>query len=75
MLNDTFFNEFTLRLTKSASPVVEELVGRGILAGVPGARLWPGEPALDNLLIVAATELTTEADGEALAAALEEVLT
>jgi glycine dehydrogenase subunit 1 len=75
VLNDTFFNEFTLRLTKSASPVVEELVGRGILAGVPGARLWPGEPALDNLLIVAATELTTEADGEALAAALEEVLT
>jgi len=75
VLNDTFFNEFTLRLTKPASPVVEELAGRGILAGVPGSRLWPGEPALDNLLIVAATELTTEADGEALAAALKEVLT
>ncbi len=74
VLNDAFFNEFTLRLARPASPVVEELAGRGILAGVPASRLWPGEPALDNLLIVAATELTTEADSNALAAALEEVL-
>ncbi len=74
VLNDAFFNEFTLRLTRPASPMVEELAGRGILAGVPAARLWPGAQALDNLLIVAATELTTEADSEALAAALEEVL-
>ena len=74
VLNDAFFNEFTLRLTKPASPVVEELAGRGILAGVPASRMWPGEAALENLLIVAATELTTEADGEALAAALHEVL-
>jgi glycine dehydrogenase subunit 1 len=74
VLNDSFFNEFTLRLSKPASPVVEALAGRGILAGVPGARLWPGEAALDNLLIVAATELTTEADSAALAAALGEAL-
>ena len=74
VLNDAFFNEFTLRLTRTASSVVEELAGRGILAGVPASRLWPGEATLDNLLIVAATELTTEADSDALAAGLEEVL-
>ena len=74
VLNESFFNEFTLRLTRSASSVVDELAGRGILAGVPVSRLWPGDATLDNLLIVAATELTTEADSDALAAGLEEVL-
>ena len=74
VLNESFFNEFTLRLTRSASSVVDELAGRGILAGVPVSRLWPGEATLENLLIVAATELTTEADSDALAAGLEEVL-
>ena len=70
VLNDAFFNEFTLRLKRPAAEVVDELAERGILAGVPGSRLWPDEPALDDLLIVAATELTTESDCEALAEAL-----
>jgi glycine dehydrogenase subunit 1 len=74
VLNDAYFNEFTVRLTRPAAGVVDDLAERGILAGVPASRLWPGEAALENLLIVAATELTTEADGAALAAALEEVL-
>ena len=74
VLNEAFFNEFTLRLTQSASSMVEELARRGVLAGVPASRLWPGEATLDNLLIVAATELTTEADCDALATGLEEVL-
>ncbi len=70
VLNDAFFNEFTLRLKRPAAEVVDELAERGILAGVPGSRLWPDDPALDDLLIVAATELTTESDCEALAEAL-----
>ena len=70
VLNDAFFNEFTLRLKRPAAKVVDELAERGILAGVPGSRLWPDDPALDDLLIVAATELTTESDCEALAEAL-----
>ncbi len=74
VLTDAFFNEFTLRLKRPAAGVVDALAGRGILAGVPASRLWPDDPALDDLLIVAATELTTEADGAALAAALEEAL-
>ncbi len=70
VLNEAFFNEFTLRLKRPAAEVVDELAERGILAGVPGSRLWPDDPALDDLLIVAATELTTESDCEALAEAL-----
>ncbi len=73
VLNESFFNEFTLRLPKPATDVVEALAARGILAGVPYARLAP-KAGLDNLLLVAATETTTEEDRAAYAAALKEVL-
>jgi glycine dehydrogenase subunit 1 len=74
VLNDTFFNEFTLRLPKPAAEVVDKLADRGILAGVPVSRLYPNQPALADLLLVAATETTTEADMDAFAAKLHEVL-
>ncbi|HEY0918821.1 aminomethyl-transferring glycine dehydrogenase subunit GcvPA [Devosia sp.] len=75
VLNKTFFNEMTVRLPTAAAPVVERLAAeKNILAGVPVSRLDPGHPDVDNLLVVAATELTTDADIAALAAALEEVL-
>ncbi len=74
LLNDAFFNEFTLRLPKPAKEVVEALAARGILGGVPASRLWPDEPEAENLLLLAATEMNTDADMDALVAALEEVL-
>jgi glycine dehydrogenase subunit 1 len=74
VVNDTFFNEFALRLTKPAAGVVERLARKKILAGVPASRLYPGKPALKNLLLVAATETTTEADMSAFATALAQVL-
>jgi glycine dehydrogenase subunit 1 len=74
VLNDTFFNEFTLRLPKPAAAIVDALAAQGVLAGVPVSRLYPGEPALADLLLVAATETTTEADMDAFAAKLQEVL-
>jgi glycine dehydrogenase subunit 1 len=74
VLNRTFFNEFTLRLPVPAIPVVDRLAARGILGGVPVGRLYPDDPALADLLLVAATETTTEADMDAFAAALTEVL-
>jgi glycine dehydrogenase subunit 1 len=74
VLNSTFFNEFTLRLPVPAIPVVDQLAARGILGGVPVGRLYPDDPALADLLLVAATETTTEADMDAFAAALTEVL-
>ncbi len=73
VVNTSYFNEFTLRLPKSASDVVEQLAGEGVLAGVPGGRLWPHDGA-DNLLIVAATECVTDADIDAFALRLREVV-
>ena len=74
VINDTFFNELTVRLPVAAAPLVDALAERGVLAGVPASRLWPDDPALANLLLVATTETNTEDEIEALAAAIEEVL-
>ncbi|HUK08174.1 MAG TPA: aminomethyl-transferring glycine dehydrogenase subunit GcvPA [Stellaceae bacterium] len=74
ILNDTFFNEFTLVLPVPTAPLVERLAERRILAGVPVSRLYPGVADLQNLLLLAASETTTDDDMGALAAALEETL-
>ena len=74
LLNTTFFNEMTVRLSRPAAPIVERLAGQGILAGVPVSRLLPADPSVDNLLILAATELTTDAHIAALTGALTEAL-
>ena len=73
VLNDTFFNEFTVKLSKPAAQVVEALAAKGILAGVPASRLLPGA-GLDDLLIVASTEVNTDEDRAAFISALKEVL-
>ncbi len=74
LLSGAFFNEFTLRLAKPAAPAVATLAQRGLLAGVPLSRLYPDQPAFRDLLLVAVTETTTEADSDALAQGLGEVL-
>jgi len=74
LVTPTFFNEFTLKLSKEARPVVRKLADQGILAGVSLGRLYPGAGDLANGLIVAVTETTTQEDVETLASALQEVL-
>jgi len=71
LLNDSFFNEFTLKLSKPAAEVVDTLAAKNILAGVPVSRLARGG---DDLLLVAVTEMVTDEDIEALATGLSEVL-
>jgi glycine dehydrogenase subunit 1 len=66
VVNDAFFNEFTIKLPKPAAGVVETLAGRGVLGGVPVSRLIPGDPAVADLLLVACTETVTDADMTAL---------
>jgi len=73
VLNQSFFNEFTVKLPKPAAEIVEALAAKGILAGVPVSRLLPG-PGLDDLLLVASTEINTNEDRAAFVAALAEVL-
>lgn len=73
VLNDAFFNEFTIRVPRDASAVVEALVVKGVLGGVPVSRLEP-DRGLDDLIVVAATEVNTDDDRAAFAAALAETL-
>jgi glycine dehydrogenase subunit 1 len=54
--------------------VIEALAAKGVLGGIPAARLDPGVAALESLIVVAATEINTDADRAAYAAALKEVL-
>ncbi len=74
VLNHAFFNEFTVRVPGDAAAVVEALAQRRVLGGVPASRLDPGRPELKDLIIVASTEVNTDEDRAAYAAALAKVL-
>jgi glycine dehydrogenase subunit 1 len=74
LVNNSFFNEFTVKLPQEARPVVRALADRKILGGVSLGRLYPGADALSNGLLVAVTETVTSADVETFAAALQEIL-
>jgi len=73
LVNDTFFNEFTLTLPVEARPAVHAMVEKGVLGGVSLGRLYPGVEALQNGLVVAVTETATLEDIRAFEAALREV--
>jgi glycine dehydrogenase subunit 1 len=72
--NRAFFNEFSVRLPRPAAEVVEMLAGKGVLAGVPVSRFYPDNKAMADIVLVAATEMTTGEDIERLEAGLREVL-
>ena len=73
VLTPRFFNEFAIKTPKSAAEVVEALAGRGVIGGVPYARLHP-EGGFENVILVAATETVTDNDIKAYQTALSEVL-
>ncbi|GLI91481.1 aminomethyl-transferring glycine dehydrogenase subunit GcvPA [Methylocystis echinoides] len=73
VLNQSFFNEFTLRLPCDAAALVERMAAKGVLAGVPVSRLLP-DAGLDDLLVVASTETNTPQDRAAFVSALKESL-
>ena len=64
-----YLNEFAVRVPGAAA-VHARLVGRGIVAGVPLARLIPDDPDLAEGLLVCATEVTSPEEITAFAAAL-----
>jgi glycine dehydrogenase subunit 1 len=74
LVNDTFFNEFTLELPVEARPAVHAMVEKGVLGGVSLGRLYPGVTALEKGLVVAVTEVVTDADIDAFEAALKEAV-
>ena len=73
VLNKSFFNEFTVRVKGDAAALVERLAARGVLAGVPVSRLLPGA-GLDDLLLLASTEMNTDEDRATLVAELKGAL-
>jgi len=64
-----FFKEFALRLPRPADAVRDELIGHGILAGVPAP--WVGE----DVLLVAVTERRDRGEIDRFTDAMREVLT
>jgi len=67
--NERFFAEFVLRTRAEGATLRRRLAKRGVRAGVPVA----AEYGIGNAVTLAATELTTDADIEALLAALHDV--
>lgn len=63
--NETFFNEFTVKLPKDSKAVVDKLATKGIIAGLP---------LDDNKLLVTATEMTTNDDIETFITQLKGIL-
>ena len=74
VLNDAYFNEATLVLTRDAREVVRELADRKVLGGVSLGRLFPEDSDLHKGLLVTATETVTDEDIETFARELEGVL-
>jgi glycine dehydrogenase subunit 1 len=74
LVNRAFFNEFALRLPRPAAAVVETLAERGVLAGIPVSRFYPDRPELEDVLVVAATEMVTAEDMDRLEMELRETL-
>ena len=73
LVNDSFFNEFTLKLPVEARPAVHAMVTKGVLGGVSLGRLYPGVDGLANGLVIAVTEVVSDEDIDAFERALKEV--
>jgi len=73
VITPRFFNEFTVRLKQAATTVVEALAAKNILGGVPFTRLQ-AQPGFENDLIIAVTELVSDADMAELVTALKEYI-
>jgi len=69
-----YLNEFAVRVP-GATDVHRRLLDRGVLAGLPLARVCPDDPSLTDALLVCATETTTTEDIAAFGAALAIELT
>ncbi len=74
LVTQSFFNEFTIRVPGDAAAVVDRMAEKGVLAGVPFSRLRPDLDDFRDLIVAAATEVTSVEDRAAYRAALAEVI-
>jgi glycine dehydrogenase subunit 1 len=73
VINECFFNEFTIRTPRAAVELINALAKKGIIGGLPVSRLLP-DAGLDDLIVVANTEMNSDEDRAAYAAILAECL-
>lgn len=66
-----FFNEFCISLPRDARDVIGELIERGFAAGFPVGHYYEN---MDNVALIAVTEMRNKQEIDALAAALEDIL-
>ena len=71
VLTKRYFNEIAVRTPMPAADIVQTMADKGFLIGVPVSRLAPGH---DDVLLMAATELTTDGDIAFIAKVLRGVL-
>ncbi|APG62962.1 glycine dehydrogenase (aminomethyl-transferring) [Sphingorhabdus lutea] len=74
VLTKQFFNEFAVKLNKPSRAVLHELAEQGILGGVSMERLYPGKDALENIMLVAVTETSTDEDMTRFVSVLKELV-
>lgn len=74
IISDKFFNELTVKTPKPGAEIIERLAEKNILAGIAASRFYANERELENMIILAATEMTQDEDIKALQVALREVL-
>jgi hypothetical protein len=74
VLNEAFFNEFTIRVQGDAQVVLDGLADKGVLGGVRASRLYRAKAGVDDLIIVASTEVNSGEDRAAFSKSLAEVM-
>ena len=68
-----FFNEFVVRCPMPVNELNEHLLEHGILGGYVLSQAFPGIPAMEDLILVAVTEMNSREDIDALVDVLTEV--
>ncbi len=74
VLTKTFFNEIAVKLPMNATEVVQKMADAGVLGGVPFSRLNKDATGFENVLLIAATEVTTDDDIAELVSVLTNIL-
>jgi glycine dehydrogenase subunit 1 len=73
VLTPRYFNEIAVRTPVPAADLVQTLADNNILAGVPVSRLDP-EAGMDDVLLMATTEVTRDVDIQILPRIIKRVL-
>ncbi|MEE4350054.1 MAG: aminomethyl-transferring glycine dehydrogenase subunit GcvPA [Pacificimonas sp.] len=69
VLNDSFFNEFTIRLETDTRALVRKMARTKLLGGVSLGRLYPDDGDIERCITLAVTETVTDDDIDALISA------